>query len=198
MLPKWDKIYSVHNGKIDNQHKKLFELAAKVEHIFDKPVHRDEIKALLTDFFNYMKYHFDDEEKYIQFIRYPDFERHRQIHKEIIQSMIKIIQNIKTTNDLKEKLYIMVKKWLLEHILYEDMKVEQWRLGSLSSENGADITFEEIKDNEDEAVIYFYACECIGQIHDVPSGIHKKIQNEGAKFKCKKCKFPLEFFKKGY
>ncbi|EDA4594580.1 hemerythrin family non-heme iron protein, partial [Campylobacter coli] len=46
--------------------------------------------------------------------------------------------------------------------------------------------------------IYFYACECIGQIHDVPSGIHKKIQNEGAKFKCKKCKFPLEFFKKGY
>lgn len=74
MLPKWDKIYSVHNGRIDNQHKKLFELAAKVEHIFDKPVHRDEIKALLTDFFNYMKYHFDDEEKYIQFIRYPDFE----------------------------------------------------------------------------------------------------------------------------
>ncbi|EIA40458.1 hypothetical protein cco10_09290, partial [Campylobacter coli 90-3] len=29
--------------------------------------------------------------------------------KEIIQSMIKIIQNIKTTNDLREKLYIMVK-----------------------------------------------------------------------------------------
>ncbi|EOH1992600.1 hemerythrin family non-heme iron protein, partial [Campylobacter coli] len=56
------------------------------------------------------------------------------------------------------------------------MRVEQWRLGSLSSENGADITFEEIKDDEDEAVIYFYACECIGQIHDVPSGIHKKIQ----------------------
>lgn len=78
------------------------------------------------------------------------------------------------------------------------MRVEQWRLGSLSSENEADITFEEIKDDEDEAVIYFYACECIGQIHDVPSGIHKKIQNEGAKFKCKKCKFPLEFFKKGY
>ncbi len=56
------------------------------------------------------------------------------------------------------------------------MRVEQWRLGSLSSENGADITFEEIKDNEDEAVIYFYACECIGQIHDVPSGIHKKYK----------------------
>ncbi|MCW1355606.1 hypothetical protein OLQ17_05005 [Campylobacter jejuni] len=57
MLPKWDKSYSVRNGKIDDQHKKLFELAAKVEHIFDKPVNRNEIKILLTDFFNYMKYH---------------------------------------------------------------------------------------------------------------------------------------------
>lgn len=56
------------------------------------------------------------------------------------------------------------------------MRVEQWRLGSLSSENGADITFEEIKDDEDEAVIYFYACECIGQIHDVPSEFIKKYK----------------------
>ncbi|EOH3423651.1 hypothetical protein OLS52_01225, partial [Campylobacter jejuni] len=27
MLPKWDKTFSVHNAKIDEQHKKLFELA---------------------------------------------------------------------------------------------------------------------------------------------------------------------------
>ncbi|MCH3772632.1 hemerythrin family non-heme iron protein, partial [Campylobacter coli] len=74
---------------------------AKVENIFDKHVHRDQIKALLTDFFNYMKYHIDDEEKYKQIIRYTEFERHRQINKENIQSMIKINQNIKTTKDLK-------------------------------------------------------------------------------------------------
>lgn len=33
-----------------------------------------------------------------------------------------LIQNIKTTNDLKEKLYTVSKKWLLEHILYKDIK----------------------------------------------------------------------------
>lgn len=46
-----------------------------------------------------------------------------------------LIQNIKTTNDLKENLYTVSKKWLLEHILYEDMKVEQYRSSSLDSEN---------------------------------------------------------------
>lgn len=168
--------------------------------MFDKPIQKDEIKVLLMDFFNYMKYHFDDEEKYMQFIHYPDVEIHKRIHKEIIHSMINLIQNIKTTNDLKEKLYIVVKKWLLEHILYEDIKVEQWRIGNLSCENGDNFSFEEIKEenDEDEKAIYFYTCECIGQIHDVPYTIHKKMQNEDTKFKCKKCKTPLQFFKKGY
>ncbi len=46
-----------------------------------------------------------------------------------------LIQNIKTTNDLKEKLYTVSKKLLLEHILYEDMKVEQYRSSSLASED---------------------------------------------------------------
>lgn len=74
MLPKWDKSYSVHNNKIDQQHKKLFELAAKVEYILDKPVYKDKIKILLTEFFNYMRYHFNDEEKYMLTIKYPYFE----------------------------------------------------------------------------------------------------------------------------
>ncbi|BDL66832.1 TPA: hypothetical protein SCT75_001406 [Campylobacter jejuni] len=46
-----------------------------------------------------------------------------------------LIQNIKTTNDLKEKLYTVSKKWLLEHILYKDVKVEQYRRSSLTSED---------------------------------------------------------------
>ena len=65
MFPKWDDNYSVHNAKIDEQHKKLFELAGKVEFMFDRPVYKDDIKALLADFFNYMKDHFNDEEKYM-------------------------------------------------------------------------------------------------------------------------------------
>lgn len=55
MLPKWIKKYSVNNAKIDDQHKKLFQLAAKVEAISEKSVSRNNIKDLLSEFFNYTK-----------------------------------------------------------------------------------------------------------------------------------------------
>lgn len=105
------------------------------------------------------------------------------MHKNIIHDMSYLIQNIKTTNDLKEKLYAISKKWLLEHMLYEDMKVEQYR----SSEDDGEVSFEEVKEEkDDENAVYLYTCECIGQMYDAPFGIHQKIQLKGVKFKCKK------------
>lgn len=194
MLPKWDNSFSVHNSKIDDQHKKLFELAAKVEMVSDKPVSKGDVKDLLAEFFNYMKDHFNDEEKYMQLIAYPDFEAHRKIHKEIIQTMINLIKDIKSTNDLKEKLYLIAKKWLLEHILYEDMKVEKWRSSALASDDGSDVSFEEA-DTEDaeKPQFYLYVCDCKGKYHDVPFGIHQKIEFQGVKFTCKNCKQAIRF-----
>lgn len=72
MLPKWDDSFSVHNAKIDKQHKKLFELAAKVEMVSDKAVSKNDVKDLLAEFFNYMKDHFNDEEKYMHLINYQN------------------------------------------------------------------------------------------------------------------------------
>lgn len=75
------------------------------------------------------------------------------MHKNIIHDMSYLIQNIKTTNDLKEKLYAISKKWLLEHMLYEDMKVEQYR----SSEDDGEVSFEEVKEEkDDENAVYLY------------------------------------------
>lgn len=83
MIPKWDKTYSIHNAKLDEQHQELFKLAEKLEFIYDKPIHKQEIKDLLTDFFHYIKTHFNEEEKYMKMINYPDFKNHRRHHREI-------------------------------------------------------------------------------------------------------------------
>ncbi|WP_139452950.1 bacteriohemerythrin [Campylobacter armoricus] len=179
MLPKWCDKYSIHNDEIDKQHKKLFELAANVEMISDKPIHKGQIKFLLADFFNYMKEHFAEEEKYMAKIGYPELPNHQKIHKSIIQSMIDLIQNIKSTNDLKEKLNVIASKWLLEHILREDMKIEKWHQGQLGKTNTTN------KDEKQKN--YEYICSCPGKIHKVPYEIHQKISSSNASYKCKTC-----------
>ncbi|ECZ1911026.1 bacteriohemerythrin [Campylobacter jejuni] len=197
LIPTWNEKYSIHDTMIDIQHQKLFELAGKVESAVYKFVKREELKEILTELFNYMKEHFSNEEDYMQEIHYPYLNEHKIMHKNIIHDMSYLIQNIKTTNDLKEKLYLAVKKWLLEHILYEDMKVEQYRRSSLASEDDKEVSFEEVKEEkDDENAVYLYTCECVGQMHDVPFGIHQKIQLKGVKFKCKKCKEAIQFYKK--
>ncbi|TWO24683.1 bacteriohemerythrin [Campylobacter insulaenigrae] len=180
MLPRWCDKYSIHNKDIDEQHKKLFELAANAEMISDKPIHKGQVKFLLADFFNYMKEHFADEEKYMAKIGYPDLPNHQKIHKSIIQSMIDLIQNIKSTNDLKEKLNIIASKWLLEHILQEDMKIEKWHQEHLKKQSSIEI--EEPLQNT-----YNYICSCKNKIHKVSYEIHKKIQTSNVHYKCKIC-----------
>ncbi|ECQ5782963.1 chemotaxis protein, partial [Campylobacter jejuni] len=41
-------------------------------------VYKDEIKNLLAEFFNYMKDHFYEEERYMELIKYPDIETHKK------------------------------------------------------------------------------------------------------------------------
>ncbi|ELH2360746.1 hemerythrin family protein, partial [Campylobacter jejuni] len=195
LIPTWNEKYSIHDTMIDIQHQKLFELADKVESAVYKFVKREELKEILTELFNYMKEHFNNEEQYMQEIHYPYLNEHKIMHKNIIRDMSYLIQNIKTTNDLKEKLYTIMSEWLLEHILYEDMKVEQYRRSSLASEDDGEVSFEEVKEEkDDENAVYLYTCECVGQMHDVPFGIHQKIQLKGVKFKCKKCKEAIQFY----
>ncbi|EHC7242975.1 hemerythrin family protein [Campylobacter jejuni] len=197
LIPTWNEKYSIHDTMIDIQHQKLFELADKVESAVYKFVKREELKEILTELFNYMKEHFNNEEQYMQEIHYPYLNEHKIMHKNIIRDMSYLIQNIKTTYDLKEKLYTIMSEWLLEHILYEDMKVEQYRRSSLASEDDGEVSFEEVKEEkDDENAVYLYTCECVGQMHDVPFGIHQKIQLKGVKFKCKKCKEAIQFYKK--
>ena len=104
LIPLWDERYNINHQKIDTQHQRLFEPAAQVENAVFKFVKRDELKEILTELFAYMKEHFHDEEEFMQEIQYPRLYEHKQMHKNIIHEMFQLIQNIKSTNDLKEKL----------------------------------------------------------------------------------------------
>lgn len=180
---EWNDSYSVHNALIDAQHKKLFELAKQAYFMLNHQVTPDEIREVLAEFCSYIKEHFDDEEKYMEKIGYPDIANHKKIHNELTNSLVTLIKNVKNVNEMKEKLHIVAKKWLLEHILKEDMKIEKFRRSMIAGLNAGPIEggIEPVEE------MYYYGCSCSGKLHDVPPDIHRRIE-KGEKFRCKTCK----------
>ncbi len=130
MISQWDEKYSLHVQKIDEQHKELFRLSALVDSL-DKNTTKDDIKKLLNSFFIYMRDHFRDEEAYMKSIGYPLLKKHHILHQEIIENFTKLIKENHSLESLKTQMKIATKKWLIDHIMDNDLKIEKWRLKQL-------------------------------------------------------------------
>lgn len=126
MITQWDEKYSLNNPKIDEQHKELFRLSAMVELLNDKTT-KKEIKELLNTFFTYMGQHFKDEEAYMKSINYPLLSKHKELHQKIIDDFVNLIKKNNSLKDLKIEMKKATKKWLIDHILENDLKIERWR-----------------------------------------------------------------------
>jgi hemerythrin len=127
MLPTWKDTYSVNHTKLDSQHKELFRLAAKVYNLDSSAATKVKIKELLLQFYAYMKEHFSEEEGYMQDIGYPDLDKHKAQHAQIIHSLNKTIKEAQNLKQIRQSMRIMVRKWLVEHIIKHDLEYEKWR-----------------------------------------------------------------------
>ena len=123
---KWTKDCRLGIDHIDSQHRLLFAIANELID-FENPMEEaPEFKFLLNHLRQYVDDHFKSEEKYMQNIQYPDLDDHTQKHQEIVEEINELLKGIKTLNELKEKMDVLLKKWIKEHILMEDKKIADW------------------------------------------------------------------------
>ncbi|ECK2550114.1 bacteriohemerythrin [Campylobacter jejuni] len=190
LIPNWHSEYSINNELLDKQHKEIFNIAKKLEANIYRHTNKDELKIIIKELFFYIKTHFKDEEKYMKTINYPYLEEHKKLHRILFLSMLKIIKNSKTTNALKESLYIAIKEWLLGHIILEDIKIENYN--KFENNNLLSNIIKENKQLEKTNIFFLYTCQCVNKIHKVPLKIHNKIQNNANKYICKICQKTLK------
>ena len=77
-----------------------------------------------------MREHFKDEETYMESIGYPYLKEHQALHEDIINAMTAILKETKGIEVLQAKMKTVSHKWLVEHILESDLKIEKWRAGN--------------------------------------------------------------------
>lgn len=184
MLPDWSDEFSVHHEIIDQQHQTLFVLAHKAYRVANSPSSANEVKTILTEFFNYMKTHFKDEEQYMQIIGYPRLEAHKKIHRALIADMASMVKNIHSANEIKDKILVIARDWLLTHILQEDMLIEKYRKEQI--ESGATCEVKEVK-------YYYYTCGCPGKEHKLTESTHLFASRSSNPITCKGCHQQIRF-----
>jgi len=127
VLIEWSEKFSLHHALLDRQHQELFDLANAVQALTPESTDKAELGRLFKEFFDYMAKHFKEEEAYMQSLDYPLYDKHKKFHESIIEGMTKILKEKKSIAELQKSMKMIAKKWLVEHILENDLKIEKWR-----------------------------------------------------------------------
>jgi hemerythrin len=126
MAIEWTSNLSVGVASIDDQHKKLFQMADQLFEAGRNNKSKEFISEMLDFLDKYTKQHFQSEETYMKSIGYPALDNQKKMHSDFIDALAKL------RNDFAESggniLVIlnanqMVVDWLLKHISGEDKKI---------------------------------------------------------------------------
>ncbi len=121
---EWNNSLSVGDAEIDGQHQKWIKI---YNDLHDKMVTgkvntRDGIEALQA-MADYARYHFSLEETYMHDNGYPDFIKHRRIHKDFDNHLYDYCRKAEDGEIvLNSEIIGLLKNWLLDHISIEDKK----------------------------------------------------------------------------
>jgi len=119
----WSNSYSMGIKIIDDQHKGLLDF---VNDLFnhatgDETEERAYFKEVIQQAVQYIKEHFQTEEKVMISTKYPDYAEHKKAHDEFTLTVIKSVKDFESGKRLVlEKFAYFLKDWVLSHIAVMD------------------------------------------------------------------------------
>ena len=119
---EWSKMFDIGVQDMNREHQKLLEIMNRLYDRHEAKADRTEIKALLKELGDYTVKHFSDEEAYLTSISYPDLEKHKLIHKDLLEKFGAHVTEFSTSGVLNERIFAFLKMWLSAHIQGVDMK----------------------------------------------------------------------------
>lgn len=128
----WRDEMSVGNPVIDNEHKYLIALINVIEAATNCKLRNKVMKMHVSQLIIYTEEHFANEETLQENIQFPLRQEHKKEHQKLI-SQVKVIQEKiekckyhDNLDQIVQGLFEMLKDWLLNHIIWEDMKMKPY------------------------------------------------------------------------
>ncbi|CCQ74737.1 bacteriohemerythrin [Magnetospira sp. QH-2] len=130
----WNDKMSVGVETLDNDHKILIDLLNRVHSVAGEGGGGDQgvLAKTLDELLDYVRYHFEAEERLMKLADYPNIEAHQELHKTMGAKVAeKHAELVESGLDEKGSLELMnfLSDWLIRHILREDMKYKPYLAG---------------------------------------------------------------------
>lgn len=129
----WKEKYRLGVDTIDEQHEELFRrvsefvLALRQDGEWEDKLPK--VKETLEFMQNYVIAHFADEEAYQKEIRYPDYEKHRQIHENFKEEVNAFAQKFEKEGFVEDTVQQFAGKliaWLINHVAASDQQIADY------------------------------------------------------------------------
>jgi hemerythrin len=112
----WDKTYTIGNPDLDEQHKRIFELANSLPEVLNE----GDIKQIIWRMFKHVHEHFVREEKMMKEIGYPQLAEHRKLHDELITRLSDISTHSFDSDQSVFEFKKFIYDWIIDHIMNID------------------------------------------------------------------------------
>ena len=126
MAIEWTPNLTVGVNSIDDQHKKLFDMANQLFEAGKNNKTKEFISEMLNFLEDYTKKHFKDEEAYMLSINYPALADQKKLHADFIVALDRLKKEYQESGGniiVILNANQMVVDWLLKHISIEDKKI---------------------------------------------------------------------------
>ena len=128
---KWKDSFCINIEEIDKQHKKLFEIGARVYDVLsldDGYDHYDQIIEIINELKDYTVYHFNYEEELMKKYGYEGLEEQHFQHVFFIKKLERIANKDIDVHQKDSTVEIMefLADWISSHILKSDIKYKDF------------------------------------------------------------------------
>jgi len=126
-LFEWDSIYSVGDEFIDNQHKRLFQIANRFYTAYQERQARTVLGSIFDELIDYTLLHFKDEEALLRKHNFPEFHQHKRNHEKLIGLVSRYKEQFEQGDEgIEERVLDFLKLWLNGHIMGMDRQYKPY------------------------------------------------------------------------
>ena len=125
MYIHWEKQFETGQPLIDAEHRLLVMFFRKLDVAIKTKENVTTISRIIIEVRKFVEFHFASEENLMSETAYPDLEKHRARHAELLLELNSMVARVASHREYPEDLLVFLNDWLRNHIANDDQLVAQ-------------------------------------------------------------------------